>query len=355
MATLEKFTVPMKNEKWRFSGLKEMPLDTLADAGDASSFKASMEVKITSGKALTPAEREELAKGFCDMGSRALDELGPQVYGAKVHAPKGVSGEAHLYANVLDERALYRGRTLTQVDEGASLTLIENVGSQHEDNVFVMAHRLRVARGGKLNYILMQDAPLKSHLFQFFDIQAEEDAQVHITLLNLGHGYVRQELAATLKGSHTQVSLHSLSLATGTQEIDQRTLQIHEAPDAKSDLLFKNILDDKARTVFSGLIRVAVGAQKTDAYQKNRNLLMSDDAQANSLPGLEIEANDVRCTHGATCGRLSDEELFYLRARGIAQRQAKRMLVSGFAEEILAPLPDDVANWAREKIEARLK
>lgn len=354
MNTLEKFSVPQKNEKWRFSGLKEVALANLADAGDASSFKASLEVKVTSGKALSANDRKEIGQSFTDMGSLSLDQMGPQVYGAKVHAPKGVSGEAHLYANILDEHALYRGRTLTQVDENAQLTVIENVGSQRNHNAFVLGQRLQVARGGQLRYILLQDAPSESHLFQFFDIQAAADANVEVILINLGRGYVRQELTARMTGAGANVQLRSLSLATGTQEIDQRTLQIHEAPNAKSDLLFKNILAGKARTVFSGLIRVAPGAQKTDAYQKNRNLLLSDEAHANSLPGLEIEANDVRCTHGATCGRLSEQELFYLRSRGVDERDAQRLLVAGSAEEIWQNLPEEALEWARQKLEARL-
>jgi Fe-S cluster assembly protein SufD len=207
-------------------------------------------------------------------------------------------------------------------------------------------------RDGVLNYVLVQDAPMDAKSFNLIEIEAHANAQVNLTILNLGAGYVRQEITAMIKGENANVQLRSLSLATGNQEIDQRTLQIHEAPNAKSDLLFKNILDEKARTIFSGLIRVAPGAQKTDAYQKNRNLILSEDAQANSLPGLEIEANDVRCTHGATSGRLSDEELFYLRARGVDKRSAKRMLVGGYAEEIIGALPEELANWAREKLQA---
>ena len=130
----------------------------------------------------------------------------------------------------------------------------------------------------------------------------------------------------------------ALTVAEGSQEFDQRTLQVHQAPNTKSDLLYKNALRDKARTIFSGLIIVDPDAQKTDAYQSNRNLMLSDEAEANSLPGLEIQANDVRCSHGATSSRIDPEQEFYLQARGIAKTAADELLTFGFFEEVLAKL-----------------
>jgi Fe-S cluster assembly protein SufD len=130
-------------------------------------------------------------------------------------------------------------------------------------------------------------------------------------------------------------------VAEGGQVFDQRTLQIHEAPNAASDLLYKNALNDTARTIFTGLIRVDEGAHKTDAYQKVRNLLLSDDAEANSAPGLEIEADDVRCTHGATSGTVEAEELFYMESRGISRRVAQQLIVFGFLAEVFERLNDE--------------
>jgi Fe-S cluster assembly protein SufD len=133
----------------------------------------------------------------------------------------------------------------------------------------------------------------------------------------------------------------SLAVANGQQEFDQRTLQSHQSPNTSSNLLYKNALFDQARTIFSGLIVVDPGAQKTDAYQSNRNLLCSSEAEANSLPGLEIQANDVRCTHGATTGKIDDEQMFYLAARGIAKPVAQELLVFGFFEEVLNKLENE--------------
>jgi Fe-S cluster assembly protein SufD len=133
----------------------------------------------------------------------------------------------------------------------------------------------------------------------------------------------------------------AVAVAEDSQEFDQRTFQVHEAPNTSSDLLYQNALDDQSRTIFSGLIRVSPGAHKTDAYQKVRNLLLSDEAEANSMPGLEIEADDVRCTHGATSGQIEAEELFYLRSRGIPLREAQRLVVYGFLDEVLGRLDNE--------------
>jgi len=131
---------------------------------------------------------------------------------------------------------------------------------------------------------------------------------------------------------------------------------VHQAPNTKSDLLYKNALQDGARTIFSGLIIVDPDAQKTDAYQSNRNLMLSDDAEANSLPGLEIQANDVRCTHGATTSRIDPEQEFYLRSRGIDATRTSQLLVFGFFEEVLNRLEnEDVHAALREMISAKFR
>ncbi|MEM9227498.1 MAG: SufD family Fe-S cluster assembly protein, partial [Verrucomicrobiota bacterium] len=131
------------------------------------------------------------------------------------------------------------------------------------------------------------------------------------------------------------VKMYSLTVAQREQEFDQRTLQVHAAPNATSDLLYKNALLDSSHTIFSGMILVEPEGQQTDAYQTNRNLLLSPTAEASSLPGLEIEANDVKCSHGATTGQIDAEQLYYLMARGIPKNVAYELLVFGFFEEII--------------------
>jgi Fe-S cluster assembly protein SufD len=130
-----------------------------------------------------------------------------------------------------------------------------------------------------------------------------------------------------------------LYFGDGDQHFDHNTRQDHIAPHAKSDLLYEGALDGKARAVFRGIIKVHRGAQQTDAYQTNRNLLLSPHARADSLPNLEIEADDVRCSHGASVGQLDQEHLFYLMSRGLSRSQAERLVVLGFLGEVLSRLP----------------
>jgi Fe-S cluster assembly protein SufD len=141
----------------------------------------------------------------------------------------------------------------------------------------------------------------------------------------------------------------AVSIGDGTREFDARTLQDHTSPHTNSDLLFKHALDGQARNTFGGLIRVEPHAHFTDAYQKVRNLLLSDDAEANSMPGLEILADNVKCSHGATSGQVDEDEMFYLLARGIPPAVARHLLVGGFLNEVLERLPERILV---EKLEA---
>jgi Fe-S cluster assembly protein SufD len=160
--------------------------------------------------------------------------------------------------------------------------------------------------------------------------------------LHLGGKYSRFESLSRLTGEGARSDLLALAAAHRSQEFDARTLQDHIAPHAASDLLYKNALDDRARCTFGGLIRVEPHAHFTDAYQKVRNLLLSDDAEANSMPGLEILADNVRCTHGATSGQIDEEELFYMRTRGIRLKSAQRLIVAGFLKEVIDRLEEPV-------------
>jgi Fe-S cluster assembly protein SufD len=166
----------------------------------------------------------------------------------------------------------------------------------------------------------------------------DHDASAVSLNLHLGGKYSRFESLSRLVGEGARSDLLAVSVATNDQEFDARTLQDHVSPHTASDLLYKNALDDRARCTFGGLIRVEPHAHFTDAYQKVRNLLLSDDSEANSMPGLEILADNVRCTHGATSGQVNEDELFYLRARGIPIKVAQRLIVTGFLNEVIQRL-----------------
>src|SRR6185437_8747164 len=146
----------------------------------------------------------------------------------------------------------------------------------------------------------------------------------------LGGTRAKSRMESYLAAPGENVKVTGAYYLTGAEHVDYDTTQEHAAPNTTSDLAFKGVLDDRARAVWRGVIRVDKGAQKTDAYQENRNLLLSTDAQATPIPGLEIEANDVRCTHGATVGQVDQNQIFYLMARGLTRAQAERLIVRGF-------------------------
>ena len=214
---------------------------------------------------------------------------------------------------------------------------------------------LYVGHGAQVTYAAMQDWSRETLSFQFNATVARRDARVLSINLHAGARQARHESFSQLQAPGAHSEMLALTVAHGTQEFDQRTLQIHQAPNTSSNLLYKNALLDQAKTIFSGLIVVDPDAQKTDAYQSNRNLMLSDEAEANSLPGLEIQANDVRCTHGATSARIDAEQEFYLESRGIKPSQAQELLVFGFFEEVLGKienpqLHDSLTEIIREKL-----
>ena len=192
--------------------------------------------------------------------------------------------------------------------------------------------------GAKVTYVCAQDWAENVIALQMNSTTVDHDASAMSLNLHLGGKYSRFESLSRLIGEGGRSDLLAVAVAKHQQEFDARTLQDHASPHSASDLLYKNALDDRARTIFGGLIRVEPHAHFTDAYQKVRNLLLSDDAEANSMPGLEILADNVRCTHGATSGQIDEDELFYLRTRGITTKMAQRLLVTGFLNEVIERL-----------------
>lgn len=207
-----------------------------------------------------------------------------------------------------------------------------------EPQLAVGGNDLIARHGSQVTYVAMQDWNRTTLSFQFNATVARRDSRVLSLNLHTGARQARHESYSQLQAPGAHSEMLALTIAHGAQEFDQRTLQIHQAPNTSSNLLYKNALLDQAKTIFSGLIVVDPDAQKTDAYQSNRNLMLSDDAEAHSLPGLEIQANDVRCTHGATSARIPAEQEFYLQSRGIAKAQADELLVFGFFEEVLGKI-----------------
>ena len=155
----------------------------------------------------------------------------------------------------------------------------------------------------------------------------------------LGADFARVDAQCAMRAPGSHVDVLGIYIGQGDQHFDHETLQDHSAPHASSNLLFKGAIDDEARSVFRGLIRVHPKAQRTNAYQTNRNLVLSAKARADSLPNLEIQADDVRCSHASAVGPVDEEQRFYLESRGIPSAVAERLIVIGFFDEVLAQLP----------------
>jgi len=233
--------------------------------------------------------------------------------------------------------------TLIIVGENSKLTVIDRFESARDGEAGFACgvNDLFLEEGAKLTYVNVQNWSRETLAIQVNSTVVGRDASAINMALNLGAKYARTESVSRLLGEGGRSDMLALSVADGSQEFDQRTLQDHRKPDTASDLLYKNSLDGQARTIFAGLIRVERGAHRTDAYQKVRNLLLSDDAEANSMPGLEILADDVRCTHGATSGQMDAEELFYMLSRGIPRRKAQQLIVFGFLNEVIGRLGNE--------------
>ena len=215
--------------------------------------------------------------------------------------------------------------------------MIEHFRSAHLEprRISSGVNDLVVGRGAKVNYVCAQNWNEKTLAIQINTTTVDRDASGLSLNVNLGGAYSRFESLSRLTGEGARSDLLAVSVADNAQEFDARTLQDHLSPHTTSDLLYKNALNDRARSTFGGLIRVEPHAHFTDAYQTVRNLLMSDDAEANSMPGLEILADNVKCSHGATSGQIDEDEMFYLLSRGIPATVANQLLVSGFLNEVV--------------------
>jgi len=264
--------------------------------------------------------------------------------GAFIYVPRGVTVALPI---VVVHAATGAGaavfpHTLVIAEEQSQVTVLDYFVSTDGGRQFACgANDLYAGHGARITYAGAQcwsDEALSLH---FNSTVVRRDARVQSLNLHLGADQARHESLSQLQAPGGFSEMLAVTIATHQREFDQRTLQIHQAPNTKSDLLYKNALLDQARTIFSGLIVVDPDAQKTDAYQSNRNLMLSDEAESNSLPGLEIQANDVRCTHGATSSRIDPEQEFYLLARGIPLAAAQELLIFGFFEEVLGRLEQE--------------
>ncbi|MEA2488061.1 MAG: Fe-S cluster assembly protein SufD [Actinomycetota bacterium] len=255
-----------------------------------------------------------------------------------VYVPQGVEVELPIeVARHVTAGGSTFPHTTIVVESQAALTFVDRFASEDGEEAALSSSVVEVEarRGAIVNYISLQAWGRNVTHFQTQRFTGHRDATVRSLAVNLGSSFARTQVECVLKGEGSFSEMLGLYFADGDQHFAQRTLQSHDAPHGTSDLLYKGALKEKSRSEYSGLIRVARLAQGTDAYQANRNLVLSDDAMARSVPQLEIEANEVRCTHGATVSPVEEEHLFYLMSRGIDRVTAQKLVVFGFFGEVL--------------------
>jgi Fe-S cluster assembly protein SufD len=386
------------NELWRFSSVKNLALDGYVAAadfsGDPSTLTSSREFPNPAGRiifandTLVTAEllnpdlecagvifttlsealekhpdrlREHFMAQSARLGSAKFAALHKSFVqaGTFLWIPRGleITDPFEVFHLVQGDGVAVFPHTLVIAEDNSRVTLLEHfVSANPEDRGLACGvNDLVLKPGSKLNYVSIQEWSRKFVSVQVNSTVAAKDSAALNLALNFGGKYSRLESVSRMVDSGARSDMLAISVARDAQEFDQRTLQDHQKPDTTSDLLYKNALHDQSRTIFSGLIKVEPGAHRTDAYQKVRNLLLSDEAEANSMPGLEILADDVRCTHGATSGQVEPEELFYLKSRGIDDLAAKRLIARGFLNEVVDRLSEkQLSKYLHQQIEARL-
>jgi Fe-S cluster assembly protein SufD len=260
-------------------------------------------------------------------------------HGLLVRVPKGVELEQPLYVRIVNstpDGSLF-WRLLVVAEEGARFSLIEEYASASTElaGYSNAAVELFVGQGAKLEYVSLQNLSRQTWHFATHHARVERDAELDWVAGGFGSRRGKTRIQNDLAGPGATSRVTGAYFADGEQHLDYDTFQEHIAPSTTSDFAFKGALRDEASTVWRGMIRVEQEAQKTNAYQENRNLLLSKRAHADSIPGLEILANDVRCTHGATLGQVDREQLFYLMSRGLSRPEAERLIVRGFFQDVL--------------------
>ena len=285
--------------------------------------------------------------------------------GAFVKVPRGVAVEQPivvLHWSEGDGLASFP-HTLVVAEDGSEVTVFDRYGST-DTGVDTTGHlvdavvELVVGENAHVRYLSVQEHGPRTWQVALQRAHLGRDSSLRSSVVALGGAYARLRSESLLAGSGAESDLTAVYFGDGDQMLDFRTLQDHDAPNTRSDLLFKGAVEDTAQSVYSGLIRIRRNAQKSVAFQTNRNLVLTEGAEAKSVPNLEIEADDVKCSHASTVGPVDDDQLYYLATRGVPPEEAERLVVLGFFDDVFdrLPVPSLVAPLRRsviEKIEHR--
>jgi Fe-S cluster assembly protein SufD len=347
-----------KDESWRFTDLKGFDPDSFSANGSTGvatapgmlELEAAGIVRVSEGG--LEIERAPEGIRFEPLGDHP--RLGELVgsdekfaahnaalweHGLLVHVPKGLVLEQPLYIRIVNdvEGGSLFWRLLIVAEPESRFTVIEEYASTSPElsGYLNAAVEIFVDQAAKVEYVSVQNVSRETWHFGTHHARVERDAELDWVAGGFGSKKGKVRIQNDLAGRGATSRVTGAYFTDGTQHLDYDTFQEHIAPDTTSDFAFKGALRDDSRAVWRGMIRVEEDAQKTNAYQENRNLLLSKTAHADSIPGLEILANDVRCTHGATLGQVDREQLFYLMARGLTRQEAERMIVRGFFQDVL--------------------
>ena len=257
--------------------------------------------------------------------------------GTLVYVPKNVRIDEPLYSlSALSATGVDLGKTLVILEQGAEATMLSETASTSPDGAGLHCGSIEliVEQAARLRYVNLQNWGHEVWHFAHQKAHVAREGRLQWTIGALGSRLAKVNQHVAMTGPDAEVQVNGVMFTEGRQHLSYNTHQHHQAPYCRSDLLYKAALQDRSRTVWRGMIKVDRDAQRTDAYQRNDNLMLSRDARADSIPGLEIEADDVRCTHGSTSGRVDDQQVFYAMTRGYTRREAVRMIVAGFFQQI---------------------
>ncbi len=369
-----------KDEHWRFTDLAGFDPDAyhasadgipsrpsslleLESSGTAFAGEGGIEiVDAPDGITFAPLEDHELLGTLVGAGDKfTAQNAALWRHGLLVQVPKGVELERPLYVRVSSSvagGALF-WRLLVVAEEESRFSLVEEYASESPDLPAYTnaAVELFVGQAARLEYVSIQNLSRETWHFASHRARVGRDAELDWVAGGFGSKKGKVRIENDLAGQGATSRVTGAYFADGAQHLDFDTFQEHAAPHTTSDFAFKGALRDDATAVWRGMIRVEPEAQRTNAYQENRNLILSERAHADSIPGLEILANDVRCTHGATSSPVNRDELFYCMARGLSRGEAERLIVRGFFQDVLdrielAPVRDAVAGALETRIPA---
>jgi Fe-S cluster assembly protein SufD len=281
--------------------------------------------------------------------------------GSLLYVPKGVKLDTPLFSLVglTRDGGVDFNHTLVVLEDGAEATLVRETagrrGAEPGPAMHAGALEVFLAQGARLRLVNIQNWDDATWHFSRERAIVGRDAAIQWTVGGLGSRLAKVNQEVVLAGPGADAQVNGVMFTTGRQHLAYFTRQDHAAHHTTSDLLYRGGLKDRSRVVWKGMIRVEKDAQRTDAYQKNDNLVLSEHARADSIPGLEIEANDVRCTHGATAGRVDEDMIFYAAARGIPREAAVRLIVEGFFADVYDRITlEPVRETLRQAVAAKL-